>query len=277
LRSLWLFVDGLVLRWVSPLFTALTGIFAFFATYDFSALVLRYPDWPGLFELLSSGFFDLGFFISAPIAFAASLFVAKRQSTVKELIEDRDKYKEQTQRIGETVLVLFDGVLLNLSRKLKLDADPSVRLSIYIHNESHSCFVPCGRFSSNPVLRKKGRTRFPDNEGCIAKAWQNGWHFDAKFPTAGESRNRYNFKEYSIPILTSSRLKMIPHLIAAQRVQDFSHRPVAVIVVESTRQDAFSEESVLAVLKEESVSMGKMMDDLRQHIPTPQEAESRGL
>jgi hypothetical protein len=220
---------------------------------------------------------DTGFFLTAPIAFISTVYVSWRQPTIDELTTDRDAYKEKSEQFGETVLFLFDGILLNLSRRMDVVEASHARLSIYLHIADQNCFIPCGRYSINPVLQKKGRTHIPDNQGCISKAWQNGWHFDNKFPNSQNDCHKYNARIYSIPEATCRSLKMTTRAIAAHRIVDSDNRSLGVIVLESTNNDGLDEANVQQVLQSEVVSLGKMVSDLRSHIPTPQDAGNRGL
>jgi hypothetical protein len=262
---------------VGPVSTAIAGSTGFAANYDFANLATTYPNWPGLFELLSGSFPEIGFIASAPVAFLSAGYLSRRQPTISGLLQERDDLKVKSEKIGETVLILFDGILLNLARKLNYENDSTVRLSIYLHVDSQRCFIPCGRYSINPVLQKKGRTKFPDSQGCIAKAWQNGWHFDNAFPENPSERQKYNTRSYGIPDSECRGLKMAARVMCAMRIVDFDHRSLGVIVLESTQGSRFVEEEVKALMADEAVSVGKMLSDLRSHIPSPQDASSRGL
>jgi hypothetical protein len=277
LKTVLVWLDRFNVRWISPALTAAVSICAFVASYDFSEFSKSYDGLSTVWNFLSGNAPDFALLIVGPLSIASALRVRSLQPSIKSLEDDRDFHKSRADKIGETILIFFDGVLLNFSRKLKFNDDSTIRISIYLHHEKEQCFIPCGRYSSNPVLQKKGRTRFPDTEGSIAKAWQAGWHFDNLFPENDKERKKYNFKHYSIPESSLKSLKMQTRLIATHRVRDFDHRPIAVIVVESTRNDAFSEEHVKALMSEEAIALGKMMHDLKEHIPTPQEAESWGL
>lgn len=137
--------------------------------------------------------------------------------------------------------------------------------------------MPCGRFSNSPVLRKKGRTHFPDDQGGIAKAWHAGWHFDNSFPDNEIERRDYVRREYKIEGQIYNGLKMRIGSLAVKRIDDPQKKPIAVIVVESVNRNAFDESRVRAILDDESQRLGQMMKDLHPYIPMPQVAERIGL
>ena len=48
------------------------------------------------------------------------------------------------------------------------------RVSIYKYSHEHGVFYMLGRYSEGPDFVRRGRGVYPDNEGCIGRAWQGG-------------------------------------------------------------------------------------------------------
>ncbi len=172
---------------------------------------------------------------------------------------------------------MFDGLLLNLSKKLDFKQGDQARISIYVHEISEGRFIPCGRYAPNPELRKSGRTSFPDTQGCIAKGWQNGWHFDDSFPDTTSRHQNYCYSNYAIPKNTHDDLKMRSLVYAVMRLDDSSGYPLAVMVIESEKADQFDANQLQTDLEGVANDFSQMISTLRQHIPSPSDAADRGL
>ena len=168
-----------------------------------------------------------------------SYFQYRKSLKVKELEEQISQQADQIDEITKNIMILFRGVLANLAERLKIQNDPESRVSIYVHNgDAH--FIPCGRYSSNPNLKKKGRNIFPDNQGCIGKAWADGWCFDL-FPIEKSKHKQICKEKYDIPDQVHASLNMISRLYAVKRINKTSYEPLAVIVFESKKVDKFME------------------------------------
>lgn len=200
----------------------------------------------------------------------------KLSKLMKELSEATDK----SRIISENVSELFDGYLYRLAAKLGFGSKSTncERITLYIHDKDNS-FIQCGRYSANPQYKGVNRATYSDGEGCIAKGWQNGWHFDNSFPCPEDDRGGYIdycLSEYSIQRNTTKKIKMKSRLYAVSCVKK-NEEPFAVIVVESLNMDRFSEDTLKTTLEEQSDYLGHIVCVLRDYIPEPNTARSLGL
>ena len=267
------FASRYLMPWVSFVSLIAGGLI----TYDFSVLRARYPDWQGLFDILDSGILVFIFLATAVITALLSWAVNKRQKSFQELQMEIERSRDQIDEIGNNIKFLFDGLLLNLSKRLDFKQGDQSRISIYVHENSDGKFIPCGRYSPNPELRKPGRTSYPDSQGCIAKGWQNGWHFDNSFPDTNSRHKNYCQSQYDIPANIHSSMKMRSCVYAALRLDNLAGNPLAVMVVESANADQFDANQLQASMESVASDFSQMISTLRQHIPSPSDAESRGL
>jgi len=275
----WLFTTALDFsaRFLMPSVSFITLISGALVTYDFASLRSRYPGWPRLFDILDSGTLIFVFITSATITAFLSWTVNWRQKSLRKLHEEIEQSRAQIDEIGNNIKFLFDGLLLNLSKRLDFKQGDQARISIYVHENSDGKFIPCGRYSPNPELRKPGRTSYPDSQGCIAQGWQHGWHFDNGFPETNSRHKNYCHSQYGIPPNTHDSLKMKSRVYAALRLDDFSGNPLAVMVIESMDSDQFDPNQLQADLESVASDFSQMISTLRQHIPSPSDAEARGL
>lgn len=272
-----LFLEYHVLRWIDILSSITVAALIFCVEHDFETAKKESPEWEALWNILDSDKLVLLLIIAAFASVLTSIITSARQPKIKTLNETVLALEEEADKIGENIHNLFEGILLNLSKKLVFTQNGTERVTLYIHKNSHGCFVPCGRYSNNPLFQKKGRTRFDDDQGCISKGWQTGWHFDNKIPTGKPLAANYNNKNYGIPVDTASSLTMQSKLLAVKRIDGLEGRPVAVLVIESTNKAAFAENDLVAKLNGVSSEYGRMVQILERHIPSPQDAADKGL
>ncbi len=266
-----------LLRLLNPWSGFIALISGALVTYDFTELRQDFPNWPGLFNMLESNILFWVFIASASVSAISSWIMTRRQKTFKALQCEIDESREQIGEIGNNIKFLFDGLLLNLSKKLSFKQGDQARISIYVHEESDGKFIPCGRYSPNPELRKPGRTSYPDGQGCIAKGWQNGWHYDNSFPETRTRHQNHCHSQYGIPKPVHDNMKMHSLVYAVLRLDDPLGNPLAVMVVESEKADQFDANQLQADMESVAADFSQMISTLRQHIPSPTDATERGL
>ena len=139
---------------------------------------------------------------------------------------------------------LLEAHLVPLAQELNFgDTD---RISVYKH-DGHR-FLELGRYSKNPDFHKTGRGVYPDNEGCLGRAWREGWAYVADLPDPKTEFNEYCHRqavEYNISQLAVRGLTMRSLTYAALAIDSLrGDVRVAVIVCESTKPEDFSRDEV---------------------------------
>ena len=277
-RAIYFSLDTYLLRWIAPVLAPFTAAMAFFLDFDLDEIRKNYPNCTGAVDLFDVVNFYKALLWMAVVTAAGAVYNVMRQKSISKLTKENGALALELGGIAENILSLFEAVLLALASKLDLDEAGTERVSIYVHRPHSASFVPCGRFSHNPNLKKKGRSSLPDGEGCITRAWEEGWHFNNAFPCSTDERayREYMKDEYNIPRNTTRRMKMKPQLIAAKRVSSYDV-PVAVIVVESTQTGGLVEERLKDLLTELADEYGRMLSAVGKYIPDPHSAEEVGL
>ncbi|MGP9803533.1 hypothetical protein [Paracoccus sp. NSM] len=274
--GLWL--DRWVLRWISPISSVVLAVLVALLSVRIEDLRERYPRWPGLFDHFE-GFPLYRLIIAvAVVAAVGSIYNVWRQRSLKKLRSEIDTLKKESGAVAENVYLLFENILIGLAHQLNLQPEGQERITIYVFNEKRREFVPCGRFSYNHELRKKGRTALPYESGGIKSAWETNWHFDNSFPDpARESDYReYNLTTYSVPRNTSRKLRMKPALLAGRRLS-YNDRHVAVIVIESVRRDRFDERQLKEALDGVADQYGRMIGCIGVYVADPSRPSEVGL
>lgn len=264
-------------RAISPWLSLFILICGAFVAYDFSSAANKNPAWRGLYDFLGGGgllaLFLIGGAAQALIAFGLS----RREPTIAEYKEKLAGYESQLAEVGNNIKNVFDGLLFNLAKKITIDQADPARISIYIHDKENQVFIPCGRYSPNPFFARPGRTYYPEDEGCISKGWQNGWHFDNSFPTTNGKRRIYELTNYSLSEYIAADIRMQSNLYAVLRLDNPMGEHLAVLVVESTSAGQFDEKKLREELEGVKQDFARMVAALREHIPNPLRAQESGL
>jgi len=204
-----------------------------------------------------------------------------REKSRKILQSANDQYVEQLGQLSQNIYNMFDGVILSLSQRFGFGKATKARISIYVNDQENERFVPCGRYSPDPVLRRKGRSSFSHSQGCIWQCWQDDFHYNNAIPATVGAFHAYQQREYNIPRETSVGLTMRPVLMAGKRVDDPLGQPIAVIILEVNaphhENDMFSERNVREILENVCDDWGRLILTFEDYIPIPGDAEEAGL
>lgn len=187
------------------------------------------------------------------------------------------KQKTEIEAITDHVVFCLEGFIWEQAKRAGFSVSGVSRISLYVHEPAKSRFFCLVRKSYNTKLEKIRRTFFADHEGCIAKAWEQDWHFDNDFPEDNSANAAYHKSEYGISKKTFNQLTMRPKLIAVKKVVDKNDRPIALIVVESTKSNAFVEADLKSALTIAATGCATLLMAWKDHLPTPSVAQDEGL
>ena len=184
---------------------------------------------------------------------------------IKKLEEEIKQQQEIIDEVANLTFALFDGLMLNLSKKLRIFDDHKSRVTLYVHDPSNHHFIPCGRYSADPEFKKLRGRKYPDNQGCIAGGWRRGWFFKNDFPKTRTAHQKCCKKEFGILKKTHEQIRMLSVLICAMKLSSGSD-PIAVIVVESLNKSTFKEAGLKKELQSVSDDYAKTLSVFKDHI-----------
>ena len=209
------------------------------------------------------------------------------QPTIKALCKENKSLKLKNENlesqngvIAQAIKNVFEGFLYQLSQKLEFGSRKTncERVTIYIHSSkiggskipglSDGHFIPFGRYSANPRYSQLGRPQYPENEGCIAKGWEDTWCFENQLGEDDDAYKRKSYEEYNLSKETLDKIKMKSKLYAVQRI-DKEKEKLAVLVVESLHADRFDEQDIKSKLEQEAGYIVQLIDQFKDHIPYP--------
>lgn len=268
-------METIIYRIGIPLLTVLTVVLGPFLNLELQRLLDRYPNWTGLIEFWRD--YDIVVFLFFAIALLLITILQKvREPDGFALRSNNEKLRNQVKSFSENIWAVFDGQMLSYAEKLGFSADSQSRLSIYVHNSDTEQFIPCGRYSPNPMFRKKGRTFYPDNVGGISIGWQQAWHFDNQYPEDIKKHEEYCNEKAGLAPSVHAMLTMKSRLYAFYRIET-EDRQLGVAVYESMDKEAFEEEELKELMQDIGKNFARLILDVEQYIPQPETAREIGL
>ncbi len=267
-------------RWLNPVLVMLTTVTGAFLTYSIPPDVAKmYPVRTALLANVL-GLLPVAFPVLAVVLVLVTWVRSRSEKTLVKLEKDNLELKSQMTVLSENIKNVFEGFLYRFATtKLAFggEAENTERITLYIYDDADNRFVSFGRYSANPGYKTAGRPEYPISQGCIAKGWAHGWHFDNQFAQGKAARADRHLADYSIPKKVANALSMPSRLYAAMRIKDAGGRPIAVMVVESTKNDRWDEAQLKTAMQSQDVYLAEMITRLKDYIPKPSSAGSRGL
>ena len=229
------------------------------------SLIFTSVDFFDLYSNWKIGIYCIGAFLTI-LFVICSIAIERNRPRIKQLVESNDEKQELIDRFADNIFIFFDGLSLNLAKRVGIENNSNCRISIYLHFKAQNCFIRCGRYADNPKLARGGRPEYPEDEGCISKGWRLGWYYVGNLPARRDRHQRKCEKDYNIPKATHDDFVMLSRCIAAKRLSLTSNRPLAVIVVESLDKDAFSETALKGILESVSDDYAEAISVFHKHI-----------
>lgn len=215
--------------------------------------------------------------IAAFLIVLSKWYLRKTENIIANLKQQLSSCKEIFD--SGLIIEIFTGYLYSMSSgKLGFGSNlkNTERITLYIYDGDRHVFIPFSRVSQNPVFKNKGRQEYPANEGCIGKAWENGWCFDNKFPINFEKYKDYSRRNYAMPPATTKGLAMRAALLACMRIEN-DDNPLGVIVVESTEKHRYVETELKGILEGERHCIYLMLKKWHHLVPKVVNASDLGL
>ncbi len=124
-----------------------------------------------------------------------------KSRSVAQLERDLKESRRKEEKAREDYFGLCSTNIKYCFKEFFASAQGQGRVSLYRHSEDY--FVLVGREAQSPEHGKKGRTRYPDNEGFISKGWANG-----------------RFVEYDVPVWKGNGSSYRAHMKRACNISD---------------------------------------------------------
>lgn len=237
-------------------------------------------NWQPFFR--TSAFY--GFIGSTIFIFGLSLVEVARKKTLFQLEREIHRLSSQNGMLNQNIRNLVEGYLYRLGEgplNFGKETENTERITFYLFFEPKGKFVPIGRYSKVYDFSQPGEVMYDASKGCIGQAWKNDWFFCSDFPDPVESRDEYIEKHLRFGVAKSvvKKLKMKSRLYCGCKIYCKQGRePLAVIVLESTNPDRFSEHELRKVFEgNESKFLADLAEVTRDHVADPSEIQNMGL
>lgn len=155
------------------------------------------------------------------------------------------------------------------------------RISLYKYESSDNHFILLGRYSGNPEYDKKGRAVYKANQGCIAKAWQDGTYYVNDYPDYNQDPNAYieRSKEDNLTQAIVKKMLMKSRMFFGYRLHDESGRnAIAIVLIESTCPDRYTEKELKVIFDGHAGQyLSKLTFALSSMMPSIEQARKAGF
>jgi len=175
---------------------------------------------------------------------------SKQEEIIESLSKEKEEYEKSILNYQEGFENFLKSYLAIIFSKLELTDDD--RISIYFHQSDH--FSLLCRYSSNPAITKKGRPTYPDNQGFVAKGFQESFLHINNLPNPNSNEDKYIAEVKKLCKIDESALRSLSMKSRSYSVFAIEHpittNRVAVIVFESKRYDFDKCDEIVKLLPE---------------------------
>ncbi|MDQ4119834.1 MAG: hypothetical protein M3209_00020 [Acidobacteriota bacterium] len=206
---------------------------------------------------------------------------ASKQKKFSKLEENLRSSNSELEGLKQDFLDMSEGLVRSLAQKLEFGSrrDCIERITVYGFDRKTEVFIPFGRFSYDPELDKKGKDFYPNDKGCISKAWRKGHHFDNGFPPYEGNEPAYNTqaRKYGYTREEVKQMRMHSSLFFGWRVFDTAgENSLAVIIIEATDSNRWTEQELLDFFEKEKRTLRVIMQRLAPRLPSMSNANNEG-
>ncbi len=153
------------------------------------------------------------------------------------------------------------------------------RVTLYRYDQPEDSFFIIARYSTNPTFRRRGRSHFPADQGCIGEAWRNGEASDLNMPSPSNRSvyDAHQLSKWRIPSNVVEKLTMRPQSIWAYALDSAGDR-FGIVVIESTKKREFQPAFLRKLFDEALKSEASIRHDTLKNVwPSCEYARRRGL
>ncbi len=206
-----------------------------------------------------------GLLLSALAIVVGTIWSLLRAPSTAKFRDELEQLREKVSNQEADNRQLLEDELIRLSSDV-LGFGNDERISVYERIPSQGVLVLAGRYSVNPAHMKTTRILYPENEGVIQEALRSGECLVDSFPDPRLNYEDYITKHKSMGLRdeTARALTMKSMTYGGLAIKDTtnSHRN-AVVILESSRQNAFGMDDVRKVIERGGTSRLAKLISLR--------------
>lgn len=189
-----------------------------------------------------------------------------------------EQLEEIIKSFGENIFKIWELRLSVIANDLELGH--SERVSIY--NFENDKFVMLGRYSMNPTFNTSGRGVYPANQGCIQKAWCEGFAEVQDLPDPDNNYQDYKDclkNDWSINNSVVDKLSMKSRSFVGIAIDDVKGiNKAAVIIFESIKSNGLNTDKIKSSFDKSIGNEIKLLIDILKPLePSPDIAKKGGF
>lgn len=186
-------MKNFILRYWSWISSILNIILVPLACAKLSAL-----NWiPENFQLNRENFYFFLCYATLAIFIIINIYFQKVKQDFNELNLELNFYKKTFELTTQTLQACISKSLTSCAHRLKLEDEEKYEDRITVFGIRKEGFFVLDRYSENPEYRKiKSNKIYPYDKGCIAKGYQNDWHFESGENISSNDQYKPYFKEH---------------------------------------------------------------------------------
>jgi hypothetical protein len=231
----------------------------------------------------------IGFVLKAPtycLGFRRSQMLktlTRRNAGLRERVNNRETELKQAIGSLNDSLDSHRGSLWSYSRNLLTSVSDSLgfgvhegkhtdRISIYAYDPESKSFTAFGRYCSDPNLDNvKSGNSYACTYGCIGEAWSKSWSYFPDYPEDEEAWIQRSV-DNGVPRKVAKAIRMRSRFYCGKRVDTLEHEPLAVIVVESTGPERYTEDEMKEFFDAFAESVREPLKHFKPTFPNPGKA-----
>lgn len=214
---------------------------------------------------------------SAVLSISGQLGTWQRSPGIKSLQQHVSELEDIIEQSKNDYFQLFENHLGILAND-KLRLSDTERISVYKYEEE--AFVMLGRYSKNPEYCKRGRGKYPADQGCIAEAWRKGEVFVTNLPDPNDEEERYlNMMKdrWKIKKIIARNFKMKSRCYYGFAIENVEQQRIAIVIIESVNPKGFVKDEINRnLVNGEAREIGNFLERMRRLEPSPSFAKEEG-
>lgn len=206
----------------------------------------------------------------------ASVRRGKKVSALERII---DTQKETIAHMSSNLFSYVNNCATDWAMQLGFGSNGGnrERITIYAH-DSRGYFTAFARYSANPEYKRKSRGQYEFDSGCIGAAWRDSWYFKRDYPdpqdaAAWIARCRRDGLKHEV----AAKIRMKSRLYCGFRIDSIRREPLAVVVVESTDPDRYSEDELRTFFNDSIETMRAAVEHFAPSLPRVAMAREAGF
>jgi hypothetical protein len=194
-------------------------------------------------------------------------------------LANANKFKTNAETLDmqrEYLTSMLESVPEKVVKTIFMELDFTYNERITIYRFENELFVPVGRYSINPTIKKYGRNNYPNSEGFIGKTWNNGHIHIEDLPDPTRAKRSYVTQVVSLCDISESILDKLSMKSRAYYCRNLleNSEPIAVVVFESLSPNLPKSPTEIDKLIESSLGQ-LLVNVIKTNLPLAKEESGR--